>query len=177
MEKFGVFPAFAILQFMGVAIPAHAEELREFAVARDTCTANEFALDLDNKIPSDGAIEILYPLPDTDGRGDARYASTGTVCIPFQTILSWEKDKSTIPPEISDYDATFFVTYDPRGTLLATRSRFEFDVLMCDELPDMPRPPKDLKFGTFNWTSTSGIKAQKVSWIPDLRAKLEADCQ
>jgi hypothetical protein len=177
MRKFGVVSAVVIYHFFGVPTPAKAEKIAQFAVALDTCSSNEMSLDLGDNFPSAGAIEILYPLPDTDGRGDVRYNSTRTVCIPFQAIVDWEKSKSSIPPEISEYDATFFVTYDPRGTLLATRSRFNYDVLMCEELPDTPRPPKDLKFGTFNWTSTSGIKAQKVSWIPDLRAKLEADCK
>lgn len=177
MKNRKAFSKLVILLFGSLPNPVNAQHMEEFSIARDPCTASELALDLGGKFSSTGAIEILYALPDTDGRGDVRYAARDVICIPFSTIVDWEKNKSSTPPELTEYDATFLVTYDPRGTVLSARSRFDYDILMCEELPDAPRPPKELKFGTFNWTTKSGIKSQKISWIPDLRKKLEADCK
>lgn len=163
--------------FFGVH-PIYAQKIGDVPVAVDRCSAEEFSLDLAMRaLPKQGVIEILRPLPDTHAREAIRFAVAPSICIPLVMLADWERKKGTPSDGLADYDATFFITFDPKGTLQKSRSRFDYDILMCEELAETPKPPADLAFGSFHWTMASGIKAQRVTWLQDLRRDLELRCE
>lgn len=167
--------AISALMLTAISIPVAAQPVEKFSAAKDTCSVDELAVDLGTGFPAAGAVEILFPIPDTDGRKDRRYLAGQVVCVSFDDLSSYEAISGP-HVDLTDYNATYFVTYDPKGTLTKSRSRFAYDIMLCEELPDTPRPPSELRFGTFNWTVMSGIKSLKVMWIPNLRKKIESDC-
>ncbi|MEZ5694456.1 MAG: hypothetical protein R3D99_11610 [Altererythrobacter sp.] len=145
--------------------------------AKDICAPDEVTLELGDGFPAPGVIELLFPLPDTDGRDPVRWeASNSSICISAEKLASYENSYE-IDVDVQDYNALIFVSYDPVGTIYRSRSYFDYSILMCEELSETPRPPKDMRFGKFVWTRSAGIKAIRVSWISDLRQKLENECE
>jgi len=144
-------------------------KFESYSPARDSCGSDNLTIELGKNFSRSGSIEILVPLPDTHGRDVKRYLPSDVVCLPFSEILGWHAAFGASVDSTGD-NAQFYVTYDPSGTLTESRSRYDYEVLMCEELADTPKPPSDLQFGFFTWAAGTGIKALKVEWNNEINA-------
>lgn len=158
-----------MLEFFA-ALAVASQYSATFKPAQNPCQNNELAIDMGID-PVGGSIEILTPLADTHGKQPFRVDAERVVCVSEAELSRWITRAGGL-----EYDTVFEVTYDPRGTVARMRSQFDYSVLMCEELPDTPHPPRDLRLGFFHWSPQSGVTALRVEWHSNFRQKLEMDC-
>lgn len=120
---------------------------------------------------TDGVIEILWPIPDTDGREPQVLRAAPVACLLASRLGRAARESGMGSSE----PMALPVTWDPAGAGGAHRSQYLYSVLMCDELPDTPLPPTDLKIGEARWLATNP-DSLKVVWYDDFRAKQEREC-
>src|SRR5687768_13751855 len=108
-----------------------------FVPARNPCASGSLAIDLGFD-PRVGAVEIMTPVADTDGKHPYRVAAAPVICISPRTIGEWTQRAGQI-----DYGLSWEVTYDPSGTPQRMRSQYDYSVMMCDELADARHAPPD----------------------------------
>lgn len=138
--------------------------------ASSPCGVGSLAIDLGINARG-GAVEVMTPLADTDGKKPYRVTAQPVICVSPGTIAAWKRQAGAI-----ENGQTWEVTYDPSGSPGRMRSQFDYSVLMCEELASTPSPPSDLMLGNFKWSPSMATNSVRVRWEPDFRAYQERSC-
>lgn len=135
-------------------------------VELDGCGSGNLRIELPG-VGNSGTVVINYPLDDTDVMGELRFAAH-----PFVCVTSAQLSKFATPSASPENASNVLVSYSPTNT---GESPLLYSVLMCDELPETPKPPSNVKVGAFEWLRSTEPKVS-VKWYQDYRAHIETTC-
>ena len=134
-------------------------------VGRERCGSQDLVIDVPG-VGTSGSIVINYPLDDTDGMGSLRLEAGPYVCVTPAQI-----SKFATPGPSAETASDVLVSFSPTGS---AESALNYSAMMCSELPETPKPPRDLRIGTFSWLGQS--EPVSVTWHSDYRAHMESAC-
>lgn len=143
-----------------------AVEAKRPEAERGQCGSGDLRIDLPG-VGNSGTVVVNYPLDDTDAMGELQFAAQ-----PFVCVTSAQLSKFASPSGNQATASDVLVSYSPTNI---GESPLKYSVLMCDELPDTPRPPRSVKVGSFQWLRSTAPQVS-VRWYPDYRAHIEANC-